>query len=31
MAYSTLFGFLIVLFSMFAVNHFWSRFHVFVG
>jgi len=30
MAYSTLFGFGIVLFSMFVVNY-WSRFHVFTG
>ncbi len=31
MAYSSLFGFVIVLFSMFAVNFFLTKFHVFVS
>ena len=31
MAYSSLFGFLVILFSLFAVNFFLTRFHVFVS
>lgn len=31
MAYSSLFGFLVVLFSLFAVNFFMTKFHVFVS
>jgi ABC-type transport system involved in cytochrome c biogenesis permease subunit len=31
MAYSSLFGFLVVLFSLFAVNFFLTKFHVFVS
>jgi len=31
MAYSSLFGFLVILFSLFAVNFFMTKFHVFVS
>ena len=31
MAYSSVFGFLVVLFSLFAVNFFLTKFHVFVS
>ena len=31
MAYSSLFGFVVVLFSLFAVNFFLTKFHVFVS
>jgi ABC-type uncharacterized transport system permease subunit len=31
MAYSSLIGFLVILFSLFAVNFFLTKFHVFVS